>query len=105
MVPCKVADADRVVANTHNQQTGHPTLPPDPPTSIFIVPLGPRLDLMTSCRPFAALMFMNRAAPRPMTSALGLRVLTDVIATKYQLQAAHLIYFVLSGNGALLLTW
>lgn len=54
--------------------------PPEPPTSILIVPFGPRLDLMTSCRPFAALMFMKRAAPRPMTSALGLRVFTDVIA-------------------------
>lgn len=35
--------------------------PPEPPTSILMVPLGPRLDFITSCRPLAALMFMKIA--------------------------------------------
>ena len=42
-----------------------------------MVPLGPRLDLRTEARPLAALMFMKRAAAGPMTSALGLSVLTE----------------------------
>ena len=50
---------------------------PAPPTSILIVPLGPRLDFRTAARPLAALMFMKRAAAGPMTSALGLSVLTE----------------------------
>ena len=54
-------------------------IPPEPPTSILMVPFGPRLLFMTSYRPFAALMFMERAAPLPMTSALGFKVFTDVI--------------------------
>jgi hypothetical protein len=36
-----------------------------------MVPFGPKLDFMTSCNPFAALMFMNRAAALDMISALG----------------------------------
>ena len=53
--------------------------PPEPPTSILIVPLGPKLVFMTSSRPFAALMFMKRAAVCPMVSARGLSVLTDMV--------------------------
>ena len=76
------ADASRWTLNVmwekiHKAMQG---VPPDPPTSILMVPLGPRLDRITSCRPFAALMFMKRAAPRPMTSALELSVFTDVMA-------------------------
>ena len=37
-----------------------------------MVPFGPRLDFITSCRPFAALMFMKSAAALDMISALGL---------------------------------
>ena len=37
-----------------------------------MVPFGPRLDFITSCRPFAALMFMKSAAALNMISALGL---------------------------------
>ena len=50
----------------------HARAPPAPPTSILMVPFGPRLDLITSCSPFAALMFMKRAAALDMISALGL---------------------------------
>lgn len=57
-------------------------VPPEPPTSIFIVPFGPRLVLITSSNPLAALMFMKRAADRPMTSAFGLRVLRLDMLTK-----------------------
>ena len=46
-------------------------VPPAPSTSILIVPLGPRLVFMTSCKPFAALMFMNNAAALSMDSAFG----------------------------------
>lgn len=46
------------------------------------VPLGPKFVFMTSCRPFAALMFMNRAAWRPMISAAGFSCLTDDMAAK-----------------------
>ena len=42
-----------------------------------MVPLGPRLDFRTAARPLAALMFMKSAAAGPMTSALGLSVLTE----------------------------
>jgi hypothetical protein len=35
------------------------------------------LDFRTAARPLAALMFMKRAAAGPMTSALGLSVLTE----------------------------
>ena len=45
--------------------------PPAPSTSILIVPLGPRLVFITSCKPFAALMFMNNAAALSMDSAFG----------------------------------
>ena len=58
-------------------------LPPAPPTSILIVPFGPRLVFMTSRSPFAALMFMNSAAERPITSALGFKVLTDDMVNAY----------------------
>lgn len=51
--------------------------PPDPPTSIFMVPFGPKFVRITSCSPFAALMFINKAADLPITSAFGLRVLSD----------------------------
>lgn len=53
--------------------------PPEPPTSILIVPLGPRFVFMTSRSPLAALMFMNSAPEAPMTSALGFSVLRDVM--------------------------
>ena len=36
-----------------------------------MVPFGPKLDFITSCRPFAALMFMKSAAALDMISALG----------------------------------
>lgn len=49
-------------------------LPPAPPTSILIVPRGPRLVRSTSSSPLAALRFMKRAAADPMSSALGLRL-------------------------------
>lgn len=54
-------------------------VPPAPPTSILMVPLGPRLVFITSNRPLAALMFMNNAALRPRISALGLSCFTDPI--------------------------
>mmetsp|Transcript_12055 Transcript_12055/g.39594 ORF Transcript_12055/g.39594 Transcript_12055/m.39594 type:complete len:201 (+) Transcript_12055:1385-1987(+) len=47
---------------------------PAPPTSILRVPFGPKLDLSTSCRPRAALMFINEACPALSTSAPGLTV-------------------------------
>jgi hypothetical protein len=53
--------------------------PPAPLTSILIVPLGPRFVFITSSRPLAALMFMNRAACRPMTSALAFNDCTPAI--------------------------
>ena len=45
---------------------------PAPPTNIFSVPLGPRLDLITSIRPAAALMFIANAWYLRSTSALEL---------------------------------
>mmetsp|Transcript_37169 Transcript_37169/g.98393 ORF Transcript_37169/g.98393 Transcript_37169/m.98393 type:complete len:228 (+) Transcript_37169:1378-2061(+) len=45
---------------------------PAPETSILSVPLGPRLDLRTSCRPRAALMFIIDAMPFESVSAFGL---------------------------------
>ena len=45
-----------------------------------MVPLGPRFVRMTSCRPFAALMFMNSAAVRPMTSAFEFSDFTAMAA-------------------------
>ena len=53
------------------EKTRRVCVPPAPSTSILIVPLGPRLVLMTSCKPFAALMFMNKAAALSMLSAFG----------------------------------
>ena len=35
--------------------------------------------MSTSCRPFAALMFMNSAASFPSDSAFGFSVLTDIL--------------------------
>ena len=55
-----------------SRSRGHARAPPAPPTSILMVPFGPRLDFITSCRPFAALMFMKSAAALDMISALGL---------------------------------
>lgn len=46
-------------------------------TYIFMVPLGPRFVLKTSCRPFAALMLIANACVDRATSALGL---SDFIA-------------------------
>lgn len=54
--------------------------PPAPPTSILIVPFGPKLVFMTSYSPFAALMFMKRAAFLPITSAPGFKVFTEPMA-------------------------
>ena len=53
------------------EKTRRVCVPPAPSTSILIVPLGPRLVLITSCKPFAALMFMNKAAALSMLSAFG----------------------------------
>lgn len=55
-----------------NSRHRHFRSPPAPPTSILMVPLGPRLDFITSCRPLAALMFMKSAASLDMISAFGL---------------------------------
>lgn len=41
-------------------------------TYILMVPLGPKLDLSTSCKPMAAVMLSWRAWPRRATSELGL---------------------------------
>ena len=46
--------------------------PPAPPTSILMVPLGPRLVFITSASPLVALIDINLAAAPPMTSACGL---------------------------------
>lgn len=51
---------------------------PAPPTSIFSVPLGPRLVLSTACIPFAALMFTANAASAPMTWAFWLSCSTPL---------------------------
>lgn len=83
MFKTKLAAADVQRGCKHTLRMG---APPEPPTSIFIVPFGPRLVRMTSCRPLAALMFMNRAAVRPITSALELRDLT-AMAPHLQLPA------------------
>jgi hypothetical protein len=89
---CEIMDAIKPMP-TSNGLLGIPNVasslhmssasPPAPPTSILIVPFGPRLVFMTSRSPFAALMFMNSAAERPITSALGFRVLTDDIVNVY----------------------
>mmetsp|Transcript_1491 Transcript_1491/g.9124 ORF Transcript_1491/g.9124 Transcript_1491/m.9124 type:complete len:217 (-) Transcript_1491:24-674(-) len=47
---------------------------PAPPTSIFTVPLGPRLVRSTSSSPLAACRFMWREACGPIRSAFGLRL-------------------------------
>ena len=52
--------------------------PPVPPY-IFMVPLGPKLVLSTSCSPRAALMLTANAAWARATSALGFRVFTAAI--------------------------
>ena len=44
---------------------------PDRDNYIFIVPFGPRLLLKTSCKPFAALMFIAKACAALATSAFG----------------------------------
>lgn len=46
-------------------RTPHP--PPAPPTSILMVPLGPRLVFITSYRPLAAAGEHRRASPAPVT--------------------------------------
>ena len=43
---------------------------------IFMVPLGPRFDLRTSCRPLAALVLMAKAWAALATSALGFNAFT-----------------------------
>jgi hypothetical protein len=48
---------------------------------ILIVPLGPRLDLRTSCKPLAALMFMWSAADLLRTSALGFNTRRDILSS------------------------
>lgn len=50
--------------------------PPAPPTSIFIVPLGPKFVFITSSSPLAALMFINNAACRPIVSAFAFNACT-----------------------------
>lgn len=56
-----------------------PALPPAR-AYIFMVPLGPKLVLRTSCRPRAALMFTASAAWARATSAFGFRVFTAAMA-------------------------
>ena len=64
-------DQNRKKRKERKEKTRRVCVPPAPSTSILIVPLGPRLVLMTSCKPFAALMFMNKAAALSMLSAFG----------------------------------
>ena len=55
-----------------------------------MVPFGPRFVFMTSRRPFEALMFMNKAARRPITSAFGFSVLTlDMVPDRVHLCPAY----------------
>lgn len=64
--------------------------PPPPPTSILMVPFGPKFVFMTSRSPFEALMFMNKAARRPITSAFGFSVLTlDMAPDHLHLRGAY----------------
>lgn len=49
---------------------------PAPPTNIFKVPLGPKLDFITSCSDPAATMFIERACILRTTSALSLSYYT-----------------------------
>lgn len=60
--------------------------PPAPPY-IFMVPLGPKLVLSTSCSPRAALMLTANAAWARATSALGFRVFTAAIADSEDYQS------------------
>ena len=48
------------------------------PFYILIVPLGPKFDFRTSCRPRAALMLIMSAWPRLATSAFGFMAETAV---------------------------
>ena len=66
------------LATWQAQQSQHHA-PPAPLTSIFIVPLGPRFVFITSYNPFAAFIFINRAAWLPITSAFAFSVFTDDI--------------------------
>lgn len=52
---------------------------------IFMVPLGPRLVLSTSCSPLAAVIFTWRAWAALATSALGFKDLTAAIDTQVTL--------------------
>ena len=52
---------------------------PAPETSILMVPRGPRLVFITSIKPAAAFMFINKAAFAPMVSAFALsRLIPDI---------------------------
>lgn len=83
------AEAQRQRARDHDSrhQASGPTRcavpaqpsPPAPPY-IFMVPLGPKLVLSTSCNPRAALILTANAAWARATSALGFRVFTAAIA-------------------------
>lgn len=48
-------------------------------TYIFIVPLGPKLVRMTSCKPLAAEMLMAKALAALANSAFGFNKLIDAI--------------------------
>lgn len=69
--PFHITTKNRKKRKERKEKTRRVCVPPAPSTSILIVPLGPRLVLMTSCKPFAALMFMNKAAALSMLSAFG----------------------------------
>ena len=52
---------------------------PEPDTSIFMVPLGPRFVFKTSWRPLAALMLKDKAWAELLTWAFGLsRLMADI---------------------------
>lgn len=69
--------------------------PPGPPSRayIFMVPLGPKLVLRTSCRPRAALIFTASAACARATSALGFRVFTAAMAGLAQGEAENNVLY------------
>lgn len=52
-------------------------------TYIFMVPLGPRLVFITSCKPFDADIFMANASAARANSALGFNKLIDDIFIEF----------------------
>ena len=67
--------------------------PPAPPTSILIVPLGPRLVFMTSWRPFAAFMFIKSAAWEPIVSAWAFTCFTAAAILTSSSSSSSLLLF------------